>query len=118
MNTGVHAMQEQLAQQYAAAAAMLMQQQQQQQPGAHAAVQTAARRDAQPDITATDNANLPGFGGSCGSLPPVSPADVGAWWLDDSTLHFMAKFHRLDEPLVLTVDAAEPFTLSFAEVRH
>jgi hypothetical protein len=95
-----------IAQQYAAAATM-QQQQQQQQPSAQAALR--------PDAMAGEHAGFTASSSNSVSFPPLSPADVGAWWLDDSTLHCMAKFNQLDEPLVLTVDA-EPVTLSFDEV--
>ena len=111
----VQCTQKQLALQYAAAAATTLQQQQQ-QPRAHAAVPAAQQENVQPEFMAVDHAQLTGSVGGGGSFPPLSPADVGAWWLDDSTLHFMARFNQLDEPLVLTVDA-EPVTLSFDEVR-
>ena len=47
---------------------------------------------------------------------PSSPGLDAAWWLDDSTLQYIVKLHRLDEPLVLTIDA-ESVTLTFDQVK-
>ena len=119
------AAQDQLAQQYAAAATLLkheQEQEQQQQATVRAGVQTAVslcsiQEEVSPDAMAVDRAQLTGpFSGSP-SLPALSPADAGAWWLDDATLRFVARSNQLDEPLVLTVDA-EPVTLSVDEVRE
>jgi hypothetical protein len=108
-------LQDRLVQQYAAATAMLMQRQP--RPSAHAPLQPVQQNMQQPGVTAAEHAQqfITGPFSSSSSVPPHSPADIGAWWLDDSTLHFLATFNRVDEPLVLTVDA-EPVTVYFDEV--
>ena len=123
--------QEQLVQQCGDAAAMLLdtkQQRQQQQPPpppplqplrpppspyASTAVQSLQEQPLRHH--AVDPIQLSSAFGS--PALPSSPSPVGnvAWWLDDSTLRYIAKFNRLDAPLVLTVDA-EPITLSHDEV--
>ena len=82
------------------------------QPAAQQRPQAAAAAAGQPlPCSLRDMLRVSG-----GLTQPSSSALYAAWWLDDSTLHFIAKLHRLNERLVLTVDA-EPVTLSFDQVR-
>ena len=90
-------------------------------PMAQSAVQPAPQRRLLPDTTAVCCQPPPGslrdmLRVSGGLVQPSAAAADAAWWLDNSTLQYIVRLHRLDEPLVLTIDA-EPVTLSFDQVK-
>ena len=97
-------------------------QQQQQQPSTPTAAQPAPQQRLRPNAAAACHqpppASLRDMLRVSGSLaqPSAAAAADAAWWLDDSTLQYVVKLHRFDQPLVLTVDA-EPVTLSFEQVK-